>query len=560
MQDTPLLISSLIDHAALYHGNREIVSRLPERGPTGESHRTTYAEVASRSKQLANALQSELGVSQGTVVATLAFNTFRHMEAYYAVSGMGAILHTVNPRLFMEQLDFIINHANDHVLLVDSGCVPVLLQLLDRKHIKCKNFIIMTDEAHMPKDARLRVPGIKVWCYENLLRRHSPDYTWPIFDENTASSLCYTSGTTGNPKGVLYSHRSTLLHTYCVCARDVLAICSNDSILAIVPFFHANAWGVPYAGCMVGAKLVLPGAALDGKSVCDIILKEEVTFAFAVPTVFLGMFEYMDANNVKSLGKLQRVTIGGAAPPRIMIKRLMFDLNVQVLQGWGMTEMSPLGTVTGMFLPQHRDLTPEEQLDLTCKAGRVMFGVATKVVDPESGAELSRDGKTAGDLVVSGPWITRGYYKIEGSNLEEDGYFKTGDVATLDPNGYMAITDRSKDVIKSGGEWISSIDLENEAMGHPAIAEAAVIGLPHPKYTERPLLVVVLKQNRTLGSKELLEWLGERVAKWWVPEAVVFVEELPHTATGKVKKIDLRTKYKDYKWPPPTTQPIVSKL
>jgi len=550
MQRTPLLISTLIEHAALYHSQREVVSRLPELGPKGASHRTNYAQIHGRSKKLANALTKELGVSLGTVVGTLAFNTFRHLEAYYGVSGCGAILHTINPRLFLEQLEYIINHAEDHVLLVDGGCVPVLLQLLARGKLHCKNFVMLVGRAQMPTDPRLQdgAGGIRVWCCEELLARHSDEYVWPVFDENTASSLCYTSGTTGNPKGVLYSHRSTVLHTMAVCARDVLSIASSDSILAIVPLFHANAWGVPYAACITGAKLVLPGVALDGKSVYDLIRSEQVTFSFGVPTVFLGLFQYLDAQKITSVAPLERVVIGGAAPPRAMISRLMFDLGVRVIQGWGMTEMSPLGTVTGLLLPQHQSLSDDEKLTLSCKAGRVMYGVAMKVVD-DDGRELPRDGKSAGELLVAGPWITRGYYKDSKANTERDGYFKTGDISTLDQDGYMSITDRSKDVIKSGGEWISSIDLENEAANHPQVAEAAVIGLPHPKYTERPLLVVVKKAGSTLTASELLSWLAARVAKWWVPEAVEFVEELPHTATGKLKKIDLRKKYKGYTWP-----------
>jgi len=567
MQEAPLLISGLIEHAALHHPNREIVSRVPELGPAGAPHRSNYKQLCNRSKQLANALAKELGVTQGTVVGTLAFNTHRHVEAYYGVSGTGAILHTINPRLFLDQLDYIINHGDDHVLLVDCGCVPVLLQLLDRKVIKCRNFIIMTDEQHMSKDPRLAQQGapngVRVWCYETLLARHSTEYAWPIFDENTASSLCYTSGTTGNPKGVLYSHRSTVLHTFALLARDTLAIASCDSILAIVPLFHANAWGVPYAACAIGAKLVLPGTFLDGKNVYETIISEKVTFSFAVPTVFLALFEHLDKQRISSLGSLQRVTIGGAAPPRAMIKRLQQDLHVQVIQGWGMTEMSPLGAVTGIYLPQHANLSDQEKLDITCKAGRVMYGVSAKVVD-EDGKELPRDGKAAGDLVVAGPWITKGYYKEGKPNLEKDGFFKTGDVVNIDPHGYVQITDRSKDVIKSGGEWISSIDLENEAMGHPLIAEAAVIGLSHPKFTERPLLVVVKKASpeaQKLTESEILQWLSQRVAKWWVPEAVEFVTELPHTATGKLKKVDLRKKYAGYQWPAPAAAaPIASKL
>jgi acyl-CoA synthetase (AMP-forming)/AMP-acid ligase II len=542
-QDRPLLISSLIDFAALYHGRTEIVSRSVE----GPIHRYTYRDLSDRSKQLANAL-TKLGVKLGDRVGTLAWNTYRHFELYYGVSGMGAVLHTVNPRLFPEQIDYIVNHAGDSYLFFDLTFLPIVEKLA--ANLKTvKGFVLLTDRAHMPKDSA--IPNLL--CYEELIGAESSDYAWPVFDERTASSLCYTSGTTGNPKGVLYSHRSTVLHSYAVCQRDGLNLGSHDSALVIVPLFHANAWGVPYGAAMCGAKLVFPGPALDGKSVYELLRDEKCNFSLGVPTVWLAFFQHIDANaslDVKGDIKLERVVIGGSAAPRAMIERFAKQFNSFVIHAWGMTEMSPLGT-TGNLLKKHMDLPLEKRIDVQSKQGRTVYGVDIKITDDE-GRELPRDGVAFGNVKVRGPWITSGYFKAEGGNvIDADGYFTTGDVATLDPDGYMQITDRAKDVIKSGGEWISSIDLENAAVGHPAVQEAAVIGIFHAKWQERPLLLVIKKPGKDVTKDEMLAFLESKIAKWWMPDDVVFVTELPHTATGKLLKTKLREQFKDYKLPTP---------
>ena len=539
MQDRPLLISSLIDYAALYHGDTEIVSRTIE----GPIHRYTYRDLQRRSKQLANALTA-LGVRMGDRIATLAWNGYRHMELYYGVSGMGAVLHTVNPRLFPEQIQYIVNHAEDAYIFFDLTFAPLVEKLAPTMK-SVKGFVAMTDKAHMPA---VKIPNLL--CYEDLVNAHSADYEWPVFDERTASSLCYTSGTTGNPKGVLYAHRSTVIHSFCVCTRDGLGLSSHDNALVIVPLFHANAWGIPYAAAMCGAKLVLPGAALDGKSVYELVTQEKCNFSAGVPTVWLMFFQHLDQNpgiDVSNV-KLERVVIGGSAAPRAMIERFWKQFGTFVVHAWGMTEMSPLGT-TGNLLPKHSSLPDVQRIDVQVKQGRAVYGVDMKIVD-DDGKELPRDGKAFGNLKVRGPWITSGYFRGEGGNvLDADGYFTTGDVATLDPDGYMQITDRAKDVIKSGGEWISSIDLENAAVGHPAVQEAAVIGVAHPKWQERPLLIVVKKKGTHVTREELLKFLEGKVAKWWMPDDVAFVEELPHTATGKLLKTKLRDDFKNYKLP-----------
>jgi len=542
-QDRPLLISSLIDFAALYHGRTEIVTRSVE----GPIHRYTYRDLSDRSKQLANAL-TKLGVKLGDRVGTLAWNTYRHFELYYGVSGMGAVLHTVNPRLFPEQIDYIVNHAADSYLFFDLTFLPIVEKLAPNLKT-VKGFVLLTDRAHMTKDSA--IPNLL--CYEELIGAESSDYAWPVFDERTASSLCYTSGTTGNPKGVLYSHRSTVLHSYAVCQRDGLNLGSHDSALVIVPLFHANAWGVPYGAAMCGAKLVFPGPALDGKSVYELLRDEKCNFSLGVPTVWLAFFQHIDANaslDVKGDIKLERVVIGGSAAPRAMIERFAKQFNSFVIHAWGMTEMSPLGT-TGNLLKKHMDLPVDKRIDVQSKQGRTVYGVDIKITDDE-GRELPRDGVAFGNVKVRGPWITSGYFKAEGGNvIDADGYFTTGDVATLDADGYMQITDRAKDVIKSGGEWISSIDLENAAVGHPAVQEAAVIGIFHAKWQERPLLLVIKKPGKDVTKDELLSFLESKIAKWWMPDDVVFVTELPHTATGKLLKTKLREQFKDYKLPTP---------
>ncbi|GLQ06387.1 3-(methylthio)propionyl-CoA ligase [Sneathiella chinensis] len=536
VQDRPLLISSLIEYASLYHGDVEIVSRSVE----GPIHRTNYREVNQRAKKLAQAL-GRLGVQPGERIGTLAWNGYRHVEIYFGVSGMGCVCHTINPRLFPEQIAYIVNHAEDSYILVDLTFVPLVEALAD--HLpNVKGFIVMTDEAHMP-DSKLD----RLICYETLIGAEDGDYAWPDFDENTASSLCYTSGTTGNPKGVLYSNRSTVLHSFCVCTNDGLGVCNQDSILPVVPMFHANAWGIPYAAAMSGAKMVMPGAAMDGQSIYELMEAEGVTLSAGVPTVWLMLLGYVKEKGLK-FSTMTRTVIGGSAAPRSMIEAFVNDYGVNVVHAWGMTEMSPLGT-TGNLLKKHQDLSEAEKIDIRLKQGRAVYGVDLKIVDDE-GTELPRDGKAFGRLLVRGPWITSGYFKGEGGQvIDEDMWFDTGDVATLDPDGYMQITDRSKDVIKSGGEWISSIDVENEAVGCPGIVEAAVIAVPHPKWDERPLVIAVKEPGHSVTREDVIHHLEKTLAKWQLPDDVVFVDELPHTATGKLLKTKLRDEYQNYKLP-----------
>ena len=536
IQAQPLLISSLIQYAAQYHGEREIVTRTINR----DIHRTTYAKVYKRTQQLANALEA-LGAEPGDRIGTIAWNSFRHLEVYYATSGVGCVCHTINPRLFVEQLIYIINHAEDKFLFVDSSFVELVEQLSTSLE-GVKGIIVMCDQEEMPETTL-----DNTYCYESLISGHEDRYNWPIFDENTASSLCYTSGTTGNPKGVLYSHRSTVLHSWCASSPDTLGICNNDSLLVIVPMFHANAWGTPYAAPMSGAKMVFPGPHLDGESLLELIEQEDITCSAAVPTVWLGILQYLKKTN-KGLGVLERVAIGGTAAPPIMIRTLQEEYGVRVCHAWGMTEMSPLGT-TGTLKKDSLFLPKEEQYKLQEKQGRGIYGVEMKIVD-DDGVELPRDGVAFGNLMVRGPWIASGYFKGEGGEvLDSDGWFPTGDVATLDAEGYMQITDRAKDVIKSGGEWIGSIELENVAMEHVGVAECAVIGVSHPKWDERPLLVVVREAGSKVTQEELLKFFVRRTAKWWIPDDVVFVEELPHTPTGKVLKTKLRKDFASYVLP-----------
>ncbi|WP_395702410.1 3-(methylthio)propionyl-CoA ligase [Aquabacterium sp.] len=540
MQDRPLLISSLIEHAATFHPHTEIVSRLPE----GTVHRGTWGSLRSDAKRVANALKS-LGIGQGERVGTLAWNGYRHLALYYGVSGSGAVLHTVNPRLFPEQIDYIVNHAEDQLLFFDTTFAP-LVEKLAPKLKSVKAFVAMTDRAHMPA---ITLPA-PLLCMDELLTAQGDDYSWPEFDERTASSLCYTSGTTGNPKGVLYSHRSTMLHTLMELAPDTFGLSSRETVLLVVPMFHANAWGTPYAAAMIGAKLVLPGPHLDGASVYALMRDERVTFSQGVPTVWMMLFQYLDANpqlNPRELG-MKCVGIGGAAVSRAMLERFENQFGVEVTQGWGMTETSPIGVISKL-LPKHDQLAPDELVKVKLKQGRGVWGVDLKIVD-EAGKALPWDGQAFGHLLVRGPWIASGYFKGEGGSvLDAEGYFPTGDVATIDGDGYLQLVDRAKDVIKSGGEWISSIDLENAAMGHPAVAEAAIIGVAHPKWQERPLLLVVLRPGQGLSRDAMLDYLGARVAKWWLPDDVVFVPELPHTATGKLLKTKLREQFRDYRLP-----------
>lgn len=537
MQDRPLLISSLLEHAETYHPGSEIVSATCE----GPVVRSTWKSLALRARKLAQALQ-KLGVKPGDRVATLAWNTHRHVELYFAVSGMGAVLHTVNPRLFPEQIDYIVNHAGSTVLLFDITFAKLVGDLRDRLP-GVGHFVALTDEAHMPAEAG---PAL---CYETLLAAEEGVFDWPVFDENTASSLCYTSGTTGNPKGVLYSHRSSVLHSFMVCTVDGLALSSADTTLLVVPLFHVNAWGMPYASAMCGANLALPGPKLDGESVYKLATAEKCTFTLGVPTVWLSLLQYIEITPGLSVSDLPftRLMIGGSAAPRAMIETFEKG-GVPVVQAWGMTETSPVAAV-GNLLPKHAALSQEEQIDIKVRQGRAVYGVELKITD-EEGATLPHDGSRSGDLWVRGPWITRGYFGGEGGEqLDADGWFPTGDVARIDTEGYVTLTDRSKDVIKSGGEWISSIDLENAVMGHAAVQQAAVIGVPHPKWQERPLLVVVKKPGAEAEPKALLDYLSERVARWWLPDDVVFVDALPHTATGKVQKLKLREQFRDHVLP-----------
>lgn len=539
MQDRPLLISSLIEHAARFHPDTEIVSRLPE----GPMHRTTWAGVAKRSRQVANAL-AKLGIQPGERVGTLAWNSYRHLALYFGVSGTGAVLHTVNPRLFPEQIDYIVNHAEDQVLFFDITFAPLVEKLAPAlKTVKA--FIAMTDREHMPA---IQVPNLL--CFDELMDQQSDQYTWPEFDEKSASSLCYTSGTTGNPRGVLYSHRSTMLHTLMELAPDTFGIASNETLMLIVPMFHANAWGAPYAAAMVGARLVLPGPHLDGQSVYNLMRDERVTFSQGVPTVWMMLFQYLDQNpqlDPKSLG-VRRIGIGGAAVSRAVLERFEKQFGAEVVQGWGMTETSPIGVISKL-LPKHAGMPEEELVKVKLKQGRGVWGVDLKIVDAD-GKALPWDGVAYGHLHVRGPWIASGYFRGEGGDvLDAEGYFPTGDVATIDPDGFLQLVDRAKDVIKSGGEWISSIDVENAAMSHPGVAEAAVIGVSHPKWQERPLLLVVPRAGAEVSKQSMLDHLGSRIAKWWLPDDVLLVDSLPHTATGKLLKTKLREQYRDHQLP-----------
>ena len=536
MMDQPLLISSIIVHADRHYGSNEIVSRRIE----GDIHRYTYSDCHKRSRQLANALTT-FGVKMGDRVATMAWNGYRHLEAYFAVSGSGAVLHTINPRLHPDHIAYIANHAEDQYLFFDATFLP-LIEAAAPMCKTIKGFVLMCDRDRMP--AQCKIPNLL--CYEDLINASSDQYEWPLFDENSASSLCYTSGTTGNPKGALYSHRSTLLHSYASISPNALNISARDTVLPVVPMFHVNAWGLPYSAPMVGAKLVLPGSQLDGKSVYDLYEQEKVTFSAGVPTVWLGLLNHVSQNDL-TFSTLKRTIIGGSACPPAMMKTFRDQYGVDVVHAWGMTETSPAGTVSTLQA-KHLNMPQEVQQALREKQGTAIFGVDMKIVD-DAGKELPWDGKSFGDLYVKGPWIIKAYFKNEGGDVLRDGWFPTGDVATIDPDGYMQITDRSKDVIKSGGEWIGSIDLENIAMSHPAVQQAACIGVFHPKWDERPLLVVVKKPGMDVTRDQLIQFNEGKIAKWWTPDDVVFVNELPIGATGKVLKNKIREEFKDYKLP-----------
>jgi acyl-CoA synthetase (AMP-forming)/AMP-acid ligase II len=536
MQERPLLISQLIDFAERFHGDGEIVSRRVE----GDIHRYTYADAALRSRQVANALD-RLNVPIGERVGTLAWNGYRHFELYYGVSGSGRVLHTINPRLHPEQVAWIINHAEDEVVCFDLTFAPILKAI----HTHCpkvRQWVALCDADALPSDTG--IPNLI--SYESWIAGEATTYAWPELDESVAACLCYTSGTTGNPKGVLYSHRSSVLHAYAAAMPDVMCLSAKDSVLPVVPMFHVNAWGIPYTAAATGCKLVFPGPALDGKSIYELLEAEKVTFAAGVPTVWQMLLGHLQQNNLR-FSTLQRTVIGGSACPPAMIRMFKDTYGVTVLHAWGMTEMSPLGTLCTLK-NKHLSLPADEQLKILCTQGRPVFGVSMKIVDDE-GRELPHDGKAQGELLVSGPWIVRSYFKGEGGDPLIDGWFPTGDVATIDADGYLHITDRSKDVIKSGGEWISSIDVENIAMAHPAIAMAACIGMRHPKWDERPIVVVVKKPGADVAREELLKFYEGRIAKWQIPDDVVFVDAIPLGATGKMQKVKLREELAGYTLP-----------
>jgi acyl-CoA synthetase (AMP-forming)/AMP-acid ligase II len=539
MMIEPLMISSIIRFAARHYGGSEIVARRTEPALQGELHRSTYRDCERRARRLARAVEG-LGVRMGERVGTLAWNGHRHLELYYAVSGSGAVLHTINPRLHAEQIAWIADHADDQVLFFDLGFLP-LVESIAAGCPGVRHFVAMTERAHMP--AASSIPDLL--CYEDLIDSAAAagdDYVWPQFDEHAAAALCYTSGTTGNPKGALYSHRSTVLHAYASAMPNVLNVSAADTVLPVVPMFHVNAWGLPYSALLSGAKLVLPGAALDGKSLYELFEGEGVTFSAGVPTVWLGLVNYALQNDLQ-FSTFRRTVIGGSACPPALMDTLIDRFGVQVVHGWGMTEMSPLGT-TGGLLAKHRSLPKDEQRKILRKQGHAIFGVDMKIVD-DDGLELPWDGVAAGDLLVRGPWIISGYFRGESEALR-DGWFPTGDVASIDPDGFMQITDRSKDVIKSGGEWIGSIDLENIAMAHPGVLQAACIAVAHPKWDERPLMLVVRRPGVDVTREELLGFFEGKIAKFWMPDDVLFVEALPIGGTGKVQKNRLREQYRSH--------------
>lgn len=534
IMDRPLLISNLLRHADFVSGDREIVTRTVE----GPIHRYTYRDAHKRARQLANALGG-MGVSLGDRIATLGWNTHRHFEVYYAVSGIGAVTHTLNPRLHAAQLTYIVNHAEDAWIFADLNLVP-LIEAIEGELPRLEGVVVMTDRANMPETSLSNV-----LCYEELVNGHSDDFEWPEFDENTASSLCYTSGTTGNPKGALYSHRSTVIHAYASALPDTLHMGESEVILPVVPMFHVNAWGIPYGATMVGAKLVFPGPMLDGASVHELLDAEGVTMTAGVPTVWLALLNHWRETGTK-VESLKRVIIGGSACPESMVRAFQEEFGCEVRHAWGMTEMSPLGTVS---IPKPSITDPADRIRRQVKQGRPVFGVEMRIVDDDR-KELPHDGAAFGELQVRGPWITSGYFKHDSSDAHgDDGWFATGDVATMDADGYMEITDRAKDVIKSGGEWISSIEIENLAMGHPDVAQAAVIGVPHPKWDERPLLIVVPASGAAPTHEDLTAYLADKVAKWWLPDDTVLTGELPLGATGKVLKTKLREQFGDHALP-----------
>ena len=534
MQARPMNLISILQHAARWHGEVEVVTNTVE----GGIHRIGYRALYKRTQKLANAL-TRLGICKGDVIGTMAWNSWRHLECWYAIGGIGAVSHTLNPRLFPDQIDYIVNHAENRFICLDKTFLPVIANVLDRLP-KLEGLIILTDREHMPDTSHISIP---VLCYEDIIADEPEEFNWPEFNENTASSLCYTSGTTGNPKGVLYSHRSNVVHALTTGGADLFSLTARDSFLMIVPMFHANSWGLSFGVPMVGGKLVMAGPHMDGKSVYDLATAEGCTVSAAVPTVWTGLLDYLDANSLK-LPNLRETIIGGSAVPRSMIERFDRNYDVDVIQAWGMTEMSPLGTMN-RALPYWDNLTDEERLDVRCKQGRAAFGVDMKIVD-EEGNDLPHDGEASGRLLVKGEWVIERYYKSEVSALDADGWFDTGDVANIDPHGNMQITDRAKDVIKSGGEWISSVDIENTAVGHPEVQIAACIGIAHQKWEERPLLVVVKKDGQNPTKESIIATIAKEHAKWQLPDDIVFIDEMPLTATAKIDKKPLRKMFGDH--------------
>jgi len=532
IMDRPLLVSTLLQHAESTHGSSEIVSRRCE----GDIHRYTMKDAARRARQIANLLQ-QFGIQQGDRVATLAWNNYRHFELYYGISGTGAVLHTINPRLFAEQLVYIVNHAEDRVIFVDLTFVP-LLEAVKEQISGVEKIVIMCDEDKMPETSLANA-----FCYETLIAQQSDQYEWPEFDERSACSMCYTSGTTGNPKGVVYSHRSTVIHALASIGEEVMGLASTSCFLPVVPMFHVNAWGTPYSAAITGAKQVFPGPGMDGASLWELIEAEKPDLLLGVPTVWLMLLNHMDSIG-KKLESVENVIVGGSAAPLSMIRAFQEKHDAFLIHAWGMTEMSPIGTLNAHNRLMEK-MPLEERYLLQAKQGRPVFGVEMKIIDDDNN-ELPRDGVAYGRLLVRGPWVINGYYKNEATDNFIDGWFDTGDVATIDENNYLTIVDRSKDVIKSGGEWISSIDLENVAVGHPQLSECCVIGARHPKWDERPLLLAIKTPESNVTEDDVKAYLEDRIAKWWMPDAVIFVDELPHTATGKLHKVPLREQYQDY--------------
>ena len=532
MMDVPLTITSIIQHAESVNGHKEIVSVTRD----NPRHRYTYKDAFCRSRQLANVIDG-WGLSQGDRIATLAWNDYRHLEAYYAAACSGYVCHTINPRLFPEQIVYIINHADDQFIFVDPDFWPLIEQVAGECS-NVKGWVVMATPENMP-DTELA----NVYCYESLLEGQPDQFSWPELDENAACALCYTSGTTGNPKGVLYSHRSTVLHTYATLMPDALGMSGGDVVMPIVPMFHVNAWGNPYACPVAGCKMVMPGNKMgDGATLAALINEEGVTMSAGVPTVWLNLLNHLRSENLR-VDTLKQIVVGGSACPLSIMEE--FDTyGVDTRHAWGMTEMSPLGT-TNVPTLEMQDMSKEEKYAIQLKQGKPIYGVELKVVD-DTGKDLPHDGESQGHLLVRGPWILQKYFKAENDAVDKNGWFDTGDISVLDQDGYMTIKDRAKDVIKSGGEWISSIDLENAAFGHPEVAEACVVGIPHPKWDERPMLFIVSNTGQEIDKQSILDFLASKVAKWWLPDEIIFLKELPHGATGKLQKFELRDEYTNY--------------